>query len=157
MPPFIRPRFRRWDWFTPSAIRHLPLAERVRLVRETREVVQRHPVYRSFPFLLLLYPTFFWLTYTFRKVLPMKLMAVLMCTFILLSLVLLVVAVLWRRSLFRRTLRQKLLDAGIRPRVCFECGYYVEGFEGAECPSCDAPLIRAAASARPAGLPSRPI
>ena len=41
-------------------------------------------------------------------------------------------------------MRQKLLDAGIRPAFCFECGYNLEGYEGSECPACDAPLLRQA-------------
>ncbi len=60
---------------------------------------------------------------------------------ILLTILGFVSSVVWYRHRFREALRQLLLEAGIRPGICFECGYYLEGFEGNECPACDSPLI----------------
>ncbi len=60
--------------------------------------------------------------------------------------VLFVTHVIWLHRRFRESLRQKLLDASIRPAFCFECGHELEGYEGNECPACDAPLLRQGAS-----------
>jgi hypothetical protein len=62
----------------------------------------------------------------------------------LLFLIAIVAMLVWQRSRFREALREKLLDAGIRAKFCFECGYDLEGYEGKECPVCDAPLLRQA-------------
>ncbi len=146
MPPYIR-RFRGWDWVTPRTIQHLPWREQDRFTQEAWVAVRRHRRYRVVRWLpaslsvlagglvvlgLLLKPT------------------MLICLLIMLALLLVYGiawgVLVWRSRLFREALRQKLFDAGIRPGICFECGYDLEGYEGKECPACDVPLLRQADS-----------
>jgi hypothetical protein len=141
MPPYLRRRlFRGWDWFTPREIQHLSWRERERLTQEAWEIVKRHPR--------------FWLMGKFLPILNgillccafliilLKISLFLYLTLNLVFLVQTVTGLVWQQRHFRRALRQKLLDAGHRPAFCFECGYDLEGYEGNDCPACDAPLLR---------------
>jgi hypothetical protein len=149
MPPYIRRRvFLGWDWFTPRAIQHLTWRERERLIGEALEAVRSHPhswlMDRLLPslgalaMLLWTLPLFLGLSFT-----------ICLLSGLLLNQAQVLTCLIWRHRRFREALRKKLLDAGIRPRICYECGYQVEGFEGNECPACDAPLLRQPDSPRP--------
>jgi hypothetical protein len=52
--------------------------------------------------------------------------------------------IVWYFIRFQQVLQQKLLNAGIRPTVCFKCGYELDGYEGSTCPACNALLPRQA-------------
>jgi hypothetical protein len=139
MPPYIR-RFRGWDWFTPRAIQHLPWQEQERLTQEAWEAVHRHPRYqlvtRPLP----------WLNIFLMGLMALDQLLLKTSSLIYLLIVLTLLAQsvglgIWRRRLFRKALRQKLLDAGICPRICFGCGYNLEGYEGKACPACDVLLL----------------
>ena len=145
MPSYLRRRlFRGWDWFTPRALQHLPWHEQERLSREAWEVVPRHPRYwlvgRLLPFLVCL-------ALGVAALGPLLGMSPLMGLLIdLLVPIAIVTMLVWQRRRFREALWEKLLDAGIRAGSCFECGYDLEGYEGKECPVCDAQLLRQADS-----------
>jgi hypothetical protein len=148
MPPYIRRRvFRGWDWFTPRAIQHLQWGEQQRLNREAWEAVRRHPRYRlmtrSLPLLGALAMGLAGLS------MLLKWPGVIYLLFLLSFAAQEVTGIIWQRRRFRKALRQTLLDAGIPPRFCFECGYEVEGYQGNECPACDAPFLRQPESTRP--------
>ena len=148
MPPFLRRRvFRGWDWFTPRAIQHLPWRDQHRLNREAWEVVRRHPRYRlmarSLPVLGSLAMGLAGLTILLKW--PFVIYPLCLLSFLAQQ----VTGIIWQRRRFREALRQRLLDAGIRPAFCFECGYNVEGYEGNECPACDAPLLSQPDSPQP--------
>lgn len=141
MPPYLRRRlFRGWDWFTTREIRHLSWRERERLEQEAWEIVGRHPRYwlmgKFLPLLNAL------LIFSASLIHFLKVSLFFYLAMILLFHVQTVIWMVWQRRHFRKALRQKLLDAGRRPAFCFECGYDLEGYEGNECPACDAPLLR---------------
>ncbi len=147
MPQYLRRNlFRGWDWFTPREIQHLPWRERERLIRGAWETLSRLPGYRfvsrwipiiiTLPVQIMVFTRFF-LSIRF----DFLLVIIIYLAWILLTILGFVSSVVWYRHRFRKALRQLLLEAGIRPGICFECGYYLEGFEGNECPACDSPLI----------------
>jgi hypothetical protein len=141
MPPYLRRRlFRGWDWFTPRAIRHLPWREQERLSQEAWEAVRRHPhcwlIGRLLPLLVSLAMGFAALS------LLLGMSSLIFPLIDLLFLISIVTMLVWLRRRFREALRKKLFDTGIRPGFCFECGYELEGYEGKECPACDAPFLR---------------
>ena len=130
----------------PTRDSTLTLREQERMTQEAWEAVRRHRCYRL-PILL-----------SFLAVGPVMLGLLLnVSTLIHLLLVLFSLVqwvawfgvIVWQRRLFRKALWQKLLDADIRPRICFECGYNMEGYEGKECPACDVPLLRQPDSTQP--------
>lgn len=147
MPPYLRRRiFRGWDWFTPREIQHLPWQEQERLVRAAREIVRRHRrkrlVMRLAPLLNLL----------LAILVMIGLLSHISFFFILLifsvQIAVSIGSMIWQRKFFREALQQMLLDAGLRPHFCFDCGYRLDGYEGTECPACDALLLRPADSPR---------
>lgn len=142
MPPYIR-RFRGWDWFTPRAIQHLPWREQERLTQAAWGVVRRDHRHRLVTWLR---ASMTFLVMGLVGLGQLLKLSLLISLLILLALLVHSMAGVWRRRLFREALRQKLLDAALRPRICFECGYDLEGYQGKECPACDAPLIRQADS-----------
>jgi len=151
MPQYLRRRFRGWDWFTPRAIRHLPWREQERLIHEAAEIVRRHPRYwlmrRLLPFLAALAMVAAAVVQLFKMPLfRFLLLELIFLICISIFLVSIVTGFVWHRGRFQAALRQTLLDAGIRPTFCFECGYNLEGYEGNECPACDALLLRQADS-----------
>lgn len=148
MPPFYRRRFRGWDWFTIREIRHLPWRERERVSREALKVVRRHPRFWLMEGLLPFLSCLLMASLVFIVPLLEDSLIRLICLFpiLLCCLALLVVSIVWHHRCFRQALRQELLDAGLRPSICFECGYNLEGYEGNECPACDALLLRQAVS-----------
>jgi hypothetical protein len=137
MPPFVRRR-RGWDWFTPAEIKHLPATERQSIVAAAWKAVRTD----TWPqrMVLIVLPVVGCLV-----VLAEVLMSQVPAHIAFLGWVIpisVLSVVFWRqRTVFRRTIRQQLWDAGIRPCFCFECGYYVEGFEGLDCPNCGTALI----------------
>ena len=148
MPPYLRHRVSLgWDWFTRREIQHLPWREQQRLNREALEAVRCHPRYwlmaRSLPLLGSLAMGFAALGVLLEW--PFLIHPLLTLSFLAQQ----VTGIIWQRRRFREALRQKLLDAGIRPRICFECGYELEGYEGNDCPACEAPLLRQPDSSRP--------
>ncbi|MGH7171333.1 MAG: hypothetical protein ACRELF_12750 [Gemmataceae bacterium] len=143
MPPYLRRRlYRGWDWFSPRALRHLPWREQERLSQEAWEAVRRHPRFWLIGRLLHLLALLAAVLTGLGLVLGMFPQIYLL--FDLTFPVLIVTEFVWQRRRFREALRQKLLDASIRPAFCFECGYDIEGYEGNECPACDARLLRQA-------------
>ncbi|HWG45829.1 MAG TPA: hypothetical protein VN688_23915 [Gemmataceae bacterium] len=146
MPPYLR-RFRGWDWFTPRAIQHLPWQEQERLTQEVWGAVRRHRCHwlmtGCLPLLSLLIMNLVIFSFQLKT---SSLIRLLKWLAMLVFGTIWVGTVVWQRRIFREALRQKLLDAGLRPRICFECGYNVEGYEGKECPACDAPFLRQADS-----------
>ena len=140
MPPFFRSdRLWGWDWTTPKELRHLPWQLRDRLVAEARAAADRHPVYtRVYRGACLLFVALFFLPVVYPLI---PALSPFLGTYLwLVVLAAFLGAHILKQSLFRRLLRQKLTEAGHRPRYCFECGYYLEGFEGNECPGCDTAL-----------------
>ncbi len=144
MPPYLRRRFRGWDWITPRAIQHIPWRERERITREAEATIRQHPRFRFvmwLPIALNLF-TVSLITFGLLWTRAPLLLGVLMGLAMMAQGAATVGAIVWRHRHFYTALRQILFDAGIRPRICFECGYEVEGYEGKECPACDAPLLR---------------
>jgi predicted Zn-ribbon and HTH transcriptional regulator len=140
MPPYLRQRlFRGWDWFTPREIQHLPWREQERLMKRAWEDIRLHPRYR----LVSVWLPFVGASVALLSVINMFLKIRSYVNIILMSISIIqsIITLVWQRQRFRQALRQKLLEAHVRPCKCFECGYYLEGFEGNECPSCDSPLI----------------
>jgi hypothetical protein len=139
MPPFIR-RWKGWDWFTPAPVRHLPFEEREKYLRKARELARQswevkwRPGCQLAIYFLVLncvlssfvgalspqHPLWsFWGGLVTAIVVAISLYA------------------LWHeRRLYRQALRQVLFEASVCPCYCFDCGYYLEGFEGRECPVC---------------------
>jgi hypothetical protein len=145
MPPYLRRRFRGWGWFSTREIRYLPWRERERLTQEAWEAVHHSPRYR----LMICLQTL--LSFLAVGLLALKLGFSLLTDFLLvltflIQMVAVFVWIIWVGRLNRNALRQTLLNAGIRPAFCFECGYDLEGYEDNACPACDAPLLRQADS-----------
>lgn len=140
MPPYLRRRlFRGWDWFTPRTLRHLPWRERERLEREAWKSVERHPRFWLMGKFLPLLNGF--LMCFSALILFLKISPILYPIQILFYLVLSAIRLVWQRRQFRKALQQQLFVEAIRPSLCFECGYDLEGYEGSACPACDAPLL----------------
>jgi hypothetical protein len=145
MPPYPRRRlFRGWDWFTPGEIQHLPWRERERLTQEAWQIVERPPRYRLMVRVLPLLRSFVLCFAVLAHFL--KWSGFIYSALILACLLESVIGLVWQRRHFRSALRETLLESGVRPCNCFECGYDLEGYEGNDCPACDAPLLRQADS-----------
>ena len=158
MPHFIRRRHG-LDWFTPGELAHLPIQIRKRLIETARQNVEQDKLNRkmarifgywflgtwlltcgSIPFLALgdflglisqpvsdfLFPSLIWLGF--------GLFGLMMVFGVPFTIVL-------KYKLYRRHVRELMLTEGIRPALCFDCRYYVEGFEGDQCPNCGAMLV----------------
>lgn len=140
MPPFIRNR-RGWDWFSPREIRHLPCEQRTQLVRDAMAAAQRHWTFRAIPVCGLMVGITSMCTLNLRHFLhPTFLLATQLLGFI--TFLSLGIGTLWhQRRIYRRSLREAVESQGIAPAACFDCGYDVEGFTGAECPVCGTVLV----------------
>lgn len=149
MPHFIRKR-RGWDFFTPAEIKHLPIEEQKRVLEAVGEAMRCDGrLFRQAVWSLSIFAAIYPLLYVAELVALAQaaspewelfsaggIFLLLACPAIPIA------AYAVRRHYFlRATLRRYLWDAVIRPAVCFECRYYVEGFEGDECPNCGAALI----------------
>jgi len=165
MPPYIRRR-RSWDWFTPADLTHLPVSVRKRLDETARRNVegdrsdQRAGCLFAACIMVVLFlicaggTTAEYLRETIdysSPSAPLEYEAYLVSKdlfmlgaygFTVVLVCLPLYEMIKSRQLYRRYLRELMLAEGIRPRLCFECRYYVEGFEGSECPNCDAALVR---------------
>ncbi len=146
MPPFIRRRSAGWDWFTPAAVRHLPLEQRDLLLSQTLNLVERHWYFRwkipALSFVLTIGSM-----YGLEWVRGSKyiLFFVLFMVFILGPF-----HSVYQRSIYRQTLRRLMLEARVRPGYCFDCGGFLEGYTGDECYICGAALIAPPADDPPA-------
>jgi hypothetical protein len=141
MSQYIRQR-RPWAWLTTREVEHLPFFERERLRELARQEVYNDWLCRCIRVLtglaglatlgiLICGPKVVW------PADPVGLPSPLVCSmFSLLAL-----GWLRERNVFRRAMRAQLLAQGVCPAYCFECGYFTEGFQGSECPSCGAALI----------------
>jgi len=139
--PFIKPA-RGLDWFTPAELKHLPWEVRNRIQTQAREAVYRNRPYRwifgmaVFLYLVHTVGQFFGLDRLFHHFMFNLDSAInfVACAVILGWLVL-------ERRLMRRERRRLLLEAGLRPGRCFDCGYYLEGYDGDECYVCGCRLV----------------
>jgi hypothetical protein len=138
MPPYLR-KFRGWDWFTPAEVRHLPVSEQQRLIKPAHRAAIKDK-YLLGLILLVLGGLFAagWLRDPDLSDSSHQLSLALSGLAVLVG-----VLIPFRyRAVLRRALRTQMLAEGIRPAVCFQCRYFTEGFEGAECPVCGAVLYQ---------------
>jgi hypothetical protein len=110
------------------------------LEREAWKIVGRHPRYWLMGKFLPLLNGF--LLCFAALILFLKISPILYPIQILFYLVLSATRLAWQRRQFRKALQQQFLEEAIRPSLCFECGYDLEGYEGSACPACDTPLLR---------------
>jgi hypothetical protein len=143
MPQFVRKR-RGWDWFTPKTLRHLPPDVRERITKgAAKSAHQRSRLLRLAVLagMSVAAAGQFWLAGKIRSRNATQFLFEALLAFQGLILLGMVGVGLWYRRLFHGAIRDELWNAGIRPAACFDCGYYTEGFDGDECPSCGAALV----------------
>lgn len=144
------PRWFRWlaERFTgPPQVQHLPWATRARIVAraQRRAAGRRVAANRKYGCAL-------WITLAIAYFLLASLMSDLfemlnlpewlhaLLNFIIVMAPFPVLLAVYYRS-DRDALRHVLLEEGIRPAVCFDCGYDLRGTESHTCPECGADIL----------------
>jgi hypothetical protein len=151
MPPYIR-RDRGWDYRGPVEIRHLRLAERERLLKLVQDRLSLKNDWLPLPPALLVRLCLFgsgtalliMLATISESANPLVRLALFLELAVIVFSTIIVIRY-W--FLYRNELRHLLIAENICPALCFDCGGYTEGFEGAECPECGARLVNEKAGA----------